>query len=119
MFSGEMMQHKDRFLSIIILSVVVLFHLIIPVGASSMWSQTYGGPNHDFAYSVVQADDGGYALAGSTQSFGAGVNDAWLIKTDETGVIPEFPSWTILPLLLAATLVIITCKKRLPKTPNN
>jgi len=83
------------------------------------WNKTYGGPKHDFAYSVIQAEDGGYALAGSTQSFGAGVSDAWLIKTDETGVIPEFPSWTILPLLLVATLVIIICKQRLPKTPNN
>ena len=83
------------------------------------WNQTYGGPKHDFAYSVVQADDGGYALVGSTQSFGAGVSDAWLIKTDEAGVIPEFPSLTILPLLLVATLVIIICKKRLTKTPNN
>jgi len=32
--------------------------------------------------------------------------------------IPEFPSWTILPLLLTATALIIICKKRLTKTPN-
>ena len=83
------------------------------------WNQTYGGVAYDVAYSVVQADDGGYALAGSTQSFGAGVSDAWLIKTDEAGVIPEFPSWTILPLLLTATLLAIICKKRLPKTQKN
>jgi hypothetical protein len=31
--------------------------------------------------------------------------------------IPEFPSWTILPLLLIATLVIIVGKKRLSKIP--
>jgi len=35
------------------------------------------------------------------------------------GYIPEFPSWTILPLLLVATLVAIICKKRLPKNLNN
>jgi hypothetical protein len=106
-----MMQHKDRLLSIIVLSVLISFYLTIPVGASSMWNQTYGGPNHDLAYSVIQADDGGYALASSTQSFGAGVSDAWLIKTDKTGVIPEFPSWTILPLIIAATLLLIICKE--------
>jgi len=33
--------------------------------------------------------------------------------------IPEFPSWLILPLLLVATLVVIICKQRLPKTPSN
>jgi len=32
-----------------------------------------------------------------------------------TTAIPEFPSWVILPLLLTATLLIIVCKKRLPK----
>ena len=35
------------------------------------------------------------------------------------GYIPEFPSWTILPLLLVATLMVIICKKRLPKNPSN
>jgi len=33
-------------------------------------------------------------------------------------IIPEFPSWIILPLLLIATLLIIICKQKLPKTPN-
>jgi len=35
------------------------------------------------------------------------------------GYIPEFPSWSILPLLIAATLVVIICKKRLPKISSN
>ena len=33
----------------------------------------------------------------------------------EPSIIPEFPSWAILPLLLVATLVAIICKKRLTK----
>ena len=33
----------------------------------------------------------------------------------EPAIIPEFPSWTILPLLLVATLMVIIYKKRLPK----
>jgi len=37
----------------------------------------------------------------------------------EPYIIPEFPSWTILPLLLVATLVAILCKKRLPKNLSN
>jgi len=34
-----------------------------------------------------------------------------------TTAIPEFLSWTILPLLLVATVLIILCKKWLPKKP--
>jgi hypothetical protein len=49
------------------------------------WSQTYGGVAQDGAYSVIQTSDGGYALAGYTDSYGAGSFDFWLIKTDSHG----------------------------------
>jgi hypothetical protein len=77
------------------------------------WNQTYGGTNYDNAFSLVVTSDGGYAIAGYTASFGAGASDFWLVKTDEHGIIPEFPSWTILPLFLAATVSGILVKKRL------
>ncbi|PVX25130.1 MAG: hypothetical protein CW691_05540 [Candidatus Bathyarchaeum sp.] len=80
------------------------------------WNQTYAGAG--FSYNgggLLELSDGGFALAGETRSLGAGDADFWLIKTDENGVIPEFPSWTILPLLFTATLLVILCKKRLNK----
>ena len=49
------------------------------------WSKTYGGTGHDYAYSLVQTGDGGYAIAGYTNSFGAGGYDFWLVKTDASG----------------------------------
>jgi predicted secreted protein len=51
------------------------------------WNQTYGGAGTDEAFSVVQVSDGGYALAGSTDSFGAGGADSWLVKTYANGTI--------------------------------
>ena len=51
------------------------------------WNKTYGGMDDDVAYSVQQTSDGGYILAGYTESYGAGGTDAYLIKTDENGVM--------------------------------
>jgi hypothetical protein len=51
----------------------------------SLWSRTFGGASDDECTSVEQTSDGGYMLAGSTGSFGAGVYDFWLVKTDGNG----------------------------------
>jgi len=53
---------------------------------SLAWSRTFGGSRYDYAESVQQTTDGGYILAGFTQSYGAGSGDAWLVKTDAIGV---------------------------------
>ncbi|MFX0184014.1 MAG: hypothetical protein ACFE95_13105 [Candidatus Hodarchaeota archaeon] len=49
------------------------------------WSQTYGGDSSETCYSLVQTLDGGFALAGSTDSYSAGGDDMWLVKTDDKG----------------------------------
>lgn len=52
---------------------------------NQVWLQTYGGFANDQGYSVQQATDGGYVICGKTQSYGAGNNDVYLVKTDSCG----------------------------------
>jgi hypothetical protein len=52
---------------------------------NKVWERIFGGLRNDIGYSVQQTRDGGYIVAGSTESFGSGGQDAWLIKTDANG----------------------------------
>jgi len=51
------------------------------------WSRTAGGMDADYGYSVVQTTDGGFAVAGYTNSFGAGDYDLFLVKFTSTGAV--------------------------------
>lgn len=51
----------------------------------TLWTKTYGGNDWDFAYSIQQTSDGGFIMAGTTASFGAGNDDIYLVKTDANG----------------------------------
>jgi hypothetical protein len=62
-----------------------IFLIKTDANGNIIWAKTYGGANFDYAYSVRQTSDGGYILAGYTNSFGAGWYDIFLIKTDANG----------------------------------
>jgi len=51
------------------------------------WEKTFGGSDNEKAYSIEQTTDGGYILAGETNSYGAGEFDVYLVKTDALGKI--------------------------------
>ena len=64
-----------------------------------LWTRTYGGVAYDDGYSVCQtAPDSGYVVAGSTRSFGAGVYDVYVIKTEPVlaGITGDLPLSMIL-----------------------
>ncbi len=54
---------------------------------NEQWNKTFGTNNNlDRGYGILQNSDNGYLLIGLTESYGSGMSDGWLIKTDNLGV---------------------------------
>jgi len=50
------------------------------------WTKTIGAKNKELSIpSLIQTSDGGYAIAGHTESFGAGEADVYVVKLDKNG----------------------------------
>ncbi|HLG34923.1 MAG TPA: T9SS type A sorting domain-containing protein [Bacteroidia bacterium] len=54
-------------------------------GGNPLWVKTFGGADMDIAHSVEQTTDGGFIVTGSTNSFGVGEYDIYLIRADGNG----------------------------------
>ncbi|MBN2409208.1 MAG: hypothetical protein JXE07_05675 [Candidatus Aminicenantes bacterium] len=51
------------------------------------WQRTYGERKDDRARSVWQTAAGDYVVVGTTESFGAGERDIWILKLSSTGTV--------------------------------
>jgi hypothetical protein len=75
------------------------------------WSKTYGasvdGTNNESGFSIQQTNDGGYVIIGETFSFGLGLKNVYLIKTDALGNsgcnqnVPATITTNLLPQVIA------------------
>ena len=51
------------------------------------WQRAYCGSDDDWATSILQTSDGGYAVTGKTCSFGSGGSDMWVLRLQTNGDI--------------------------------
>jgi len=58
-----------------------------------VWQKTYGGTNNEFAYSIQETQNKGFAIAGSSRSNDGdvsgnqGLSDYWIVRLDSVGNI--------------------------------
>lgn len=50
-----------------------------------IWSEHYGGRGTDIAHSIVETQDGGFTIAGHSNSFRPGSTNFWLLRINEDG----------------------------------
>lgn len=64
-----------------------VFLMKISQKGNLVWDKRIGGIMLDDVSSFHQTSDDGYIIAGKTNSYGSGLDDAWLVKTDKNGNI--------------------------------
>ena len=52
----------------------------------SVWEIIHGGDGEESGGPMTRSNDGGYVMAGSTTSFGAGGKDLYILKVMESGM---------------------------------
>ena len=67
----------------IILPIILSLFSLLSAGApDTLWTRVYGDTAVEGGYSIQQTSDGGFIIAGRTNSFGAGGYDVYLIRTN-------------------------------------
>jgi hypothetical protein len=54
---------------------------------SEQWAKTFGGQNHEHCYATKEMSGGGFISVGHTQSFGAGMDDVYMLKVSSGGLL--------------------------------
>ncbi len=70
--------------------IIILILPLLTFADTAVFNKTFGGSENDYANSIQETKDGGYIVAGQTDSFGNGSSrnpDMWIIKLDKMGNI--------------------------------
>jgi uncharacterized delta-60 repeat protein len=67
--------------------ILAISLLVVDITSADEWAVSLGGSYEDRAQSIQQTVDGGYIVAGYTASFGAGLDDMWVIKLNADGSV--------------------------------
>ena len=62
-----------------------VYILYIDKNGKEIWSKAIGGESDDDAYAITLTADGGFVVAGGTESYGAGRSDFYMLKFDGKG----------------------------------
>ncbi|MBN1826137.1 MAG: hypothetical protein JW958_07720 [Candidatus Eisenbacteria bacterium] len=62
-----------------------LYLIKIDADGDTLWTRSYGGAGTDEGRAVSATSDGYILAAGTTESYGAGLGDIWLLKLDAAG----------------------------------
>lgn len=78
------------------LSGLRLFDIFVArlnANGTKQWVKNYGGSNAEQAFSVKQSLTGGFVVSGYSSSYGAGQEDAFILRLSENGDISWFSSY--------------------------
>ena len=67
-----------------------LWLLKTDMNGDTLWTRTYGGVKGEWGSSIELTDDGGYIVCGTTETFGKGFWDIWVVRVDSLGNV----QWT-------------------------
>lgn len=77
---------------ILLITYCALFYGIVLGQQSIQWTKNYGGNSEEIGYSVIQTNDGGYIVSGSTDTYNNGdvtghhgSRDVWVTKFNNSG----------------------------------
>jgi hypothetical protein len=73
------------FYSFLLFFTISSFQICFAQTPDTLWTKIFGGSANEYGYYAEQTNDDGFILVGTTDAFGSGLDDVWLIKTNSFG----------------------------------